>query len=139
MDKIINQNKEPKALSQERVALPKEVIERIDLQLAQLKTQVKGLSVTRSDYLEHLVMGQPEQMPAIEVKQLKEKYFDPLAFTYSVYQELKDAKAKGLKLSLPDCLNPLAEPPRRRRRRVVVKNATNITASANTEESGTLD
>jgi hypothetical protein len=98
----------------DRVTLGEGALARVNGWLDQVRSELRGIRLSRNDLVEYAILSQPEELPASSVAELKASRFDEVAFAAWALRELKAARAKGEKLTLAGIVSG-AHAPRARR------------------------
>ncbi len=128
----------------ERVTLNEDALARLDQWSAQVQASRPGVTISRRDLLNWLVLSHSEALSAAETKALSEKHYDELRFLQYALKELKRAKLRGENVTLQELMgsgSSLQEiasqlAPRKRRQR---RNASGVAPAETDEESGALN
>jgi len=86
----------------DRVSLTPEALARLSEWVNELKTNLKGSRVTKSDLVDFLVLSHSAQLSEREIEKLKTDHFDEVRFAEWALRQVKAAKASGQQLSLQD-------------------------------------
>lgn len=88
----------------ERVVLSETIKERLDEWIKDLTADCKGMKLSRRDLVEWLVQAREPQLSSSDKRSIKDTYFDEIAHTQWVLEELRAAKERGEGLTLADLL-----------------------------------
>ncbi len=131
----------------DRVWVDAETLNRLSGWIAEASERLQGVTITRSDLVNYLVMSHADALSATEMKEVEARYFDPLKHGLWAMGELKAALARGEKTTLSEILAarkpPASAIPRPRARKSdTSQNSTNPDKNAQkkspTTEEGTL-
>ncbi len=79
----------------DRITVNQESLERLNSWLNQIENQSKGIQVKREELINWLIQIQAEQLTASQLKEIEEKYFDPVKYAKWAYLQVKAAQARG--------------------------------------------
>ena len=96
--------KKKRAVAVDRITLRPDSLNRLDGWLASLQVKFRGIRVSRSDLVNWLIGARAPELSGAELRALQREYFDEVQFTAWALRELKDARARGEKLSLKDIM-----------------------------------
>jgi hypothetical protein len=84
----------------DRIGLHPESMERLDKFRDELKQHIKGVTLSRAEIANALLLFHPPSLSAEEIDRLREKYFDEVKYAQWVLRQMKEAKARGDNVSL---------------------------------------
>lgn len=86
----------------DRLTVSPEALERLNGWIADLETRLKGISLSRNQLVQWLIMGHAASLSAQEMKQIEEEFFDELKFAEWALKELRGAQARGERVTLAE-------------------------------------
>lgn len=86
----------------DRLTVSPETLERLNGWVADLEERLKGISITRNQLVQWLIMSHEAALSAPELRQIEDEFFDELKFAEWAIKELKTAQARGERVSLAD-------------------------------------
>lgn len=103
MEEITDNRKAP-ANSLNRVVLEAEVLTRVDHWIEQLKSERRGIQITRKDLVNWLVCERSECLSEAERERLSERFYDETRFLEQALREMKAAQRMGQKVTLAELM-----------------------------------
>jgi hypothetical protein len=91
----------------DRVTLDPVAITRLDSWLNNLRDELKGVKIGRSDLINFLISEHTSSLTIHEIRRLKDTHFDEETFAEWALKEFRKAKERGENLSLADILKPV--------------------------------
>lgn len=122
-----NEEKKVRNAYPDRFTVDPPGLEKIGRLLDQLRATVPACDATRKDILGWLIEKAPEELGAIELKELSDRFYDEERFLKLALEEVRSAKVRGERLTLDDILQrkapPTAAPARKtpRKRKAIVQ------------------
>jgi hypothetical protein len=107
--------KKRRYISQDRITLKGEVLERLNQWAGQLKDACKGTKVKHGDIVEWLVMTHAPALSVKELNEFKDQYFDEVQFASWALKTLREAHSRGEKVSLTDIISASRPKPSEKR------------------------
>lgn len=86
----------------DRLVASPEVLTRLNEWLSFLERKLKGISLTRNQLMNWIIMSHPASLSQSEIKQLAEQFFDEIRFAEWAVKELRIAKARGENIRFAD-------------------------------------
>lgn len=86
----------------DRVWLGADALNRLSTWVAEVSGRLQGVTVTRSDLANFIILSHPEALAASEMKEIEARYFDPIKHAQWARAELDAALARGEKVTLVD-------------------------------------
>jgi hypothetical protein len=133
-----NEEKKVRNAYPDRFTVDPPGLEKIGRLLGQLRAAVPACEATRKDILGWLIEKAPEELGAIELQELSDRYYDEERFLKLALEEVRAAKARGERLTLDDILQrkapataaPARKAPRKRKAIVEVEGGQSAQADA---------
>jgi hypothetical protein len=91
----------------DRVTLDPVAITRLNGWIDEVRSQLRGVQISRSDLVNFLIIQRSEVLTSREIHLLKEAHFDESDFAQWALKEFKKAKDRGEDISLADILKPV--------------------------------
>ena len=88
----------------ERVVLNADVATKLDTWITRITESRQGVSLSRKDVINWLVMSKGENLSPLEMKELADAHYDDVKFLQFAMRELKSARANGESVDLQDFL-----------------------------------
>lgn len=85
---------------QDRVTLSQSSLERVDTWMSQIMSQSHGVSATRKDLVNWLILSRPVELTESEQSELRSQFFSEVRFLQQAIKDLKAARARGDGLTL---------------------------------------
>lgn len=89
----------------DRLTVSPEALERLNRWVADLEGRLRGITLTRNQLVQWLIMSHGADLSAHETKQVEEEFFDELKFAEWAVKELKSAQTRGERVSLAEIVS----------------------------------
>lgn len=86
----------------DRLVASPEVLTRLNEWLLFLEHKLKGISLTRNQLMNWIIMNRPHVLSNQEIKQIEEKFFNEVRFAEWALKELRAAQGRGEAIRLSD-------------------------------------
>ncbi|MBS1983071.1 MAG: hypothetical protein JST16_02770 [Bdellovibrionales bacterium] len=105
----------------DRVALTNASVNKLNLWIEQLARSKRGVTINRKELVNWLLEGAPAQLANAQIDDIGSKFYDDLKFLNQVVHEMKEARARGERVTLDQFLKATESvkiaPPAERKRR----------------------
>jgi len=106
MEEKLEKKKRQRALA-DRIHLRPEATQRVDGWVKAANEAIPGLRLTRGDIVTHALLSRPLHLTGQDIKALRERYFDEMAYAAWVVREMRRARERGESVSLNAMLQRL--------------------------------
>ena len=89
----------------DRLTVSPEALERLNRWVADLEGRLRGITLTRNQLVQWLIMSHEADLSPHETKQVEEEFFDELKFAEWAVRELKAAQTRGERVSLAEIVS----------------------------------
>ena len=89
----------------DRLTVSPEALERLNGWVADLEGRLRGITLTRNQLVQWLIMSHDAGLSAHETKQVEAEFFDELKFAEWAVRELKAAQTRGERVSLAEIVS----------------------------------
>ena len=105
----------------DRVALTSAAVNKLNLWIEQLARSKRGVTINRKELVNWLLESAPAQLTSAQIDDIGSKFYDDLKFLNQVVHEMKEARARGERVTLDQFLKATESvkiaPPAERKRR----------------------
>ncbi len=89
----------------DRMTLDEQAFRRIEKWSDQLREHLKGSRFTKNDMVNEIIKRHPEELTAIEVREIGKAYFDPARTLLWAAKQVKEAQKEGRELNLAELID----------------------------------
>ena len=93
-----------KAQYPDRIRISAEAVQRLASWAEQIGGRLRGVRITRSDLVNFILLGHAEALTAVEMKELRGRYFDEVKFVLWAVEEQKAAETRGEDITVAEIM-----------------------------------